>query len=247
MKLAGGCLICGSKLLYSENPERMNCSSCGKEYSSHAQCEQGHFICDECHQKDAMDYIETVCTHSPSANPVQLANAIMSNPKVSLHGPEHHFLVPAVLIAAYYNIKGTPELIPEKLTLAKQRAKNILGGFCGFYGNCGAGVGAGIFMAIITNSTPLSEKEWKFSNLITANSLYEIAQEGGPRCCKRDTWISLLTAVEFVEEHLGLTMETTAVTCNYYIRNKECRRTDCRFYPIVTKKPQPLKVLRPLS
>ena len=245
MTTLDGCLICGSKLLYLEKPEPMNCNACGQEYASNAKCEQGHFICDECHQKEGTDYIETVCCNSQSTDPIQLANSIMSNPKISLHGPEHHFLVPAVLLTAYYNVKGTPELIPEKLVLAKQRSKNILGGFCGFYGNCGAAVGAGIFMAIVTNCTPLSENEWKLSNLITAECLYDIAVEGGPRCCKRNTWLALRTAIKSAEDDLDVRMESSNVNCSYSKRNKECRQEDCRFFPIAPVKLTTFKVLRP--
>jgi hypothetical protein len=33
----------------------------------------------------------------------------MNSEQVPMHGPEHHFIVPAVLLAAYYNIKDDPE------------------------------------------------------------------------------------------------------------------------------------------
>jgi hypothetical protein len=32
-----------------------------------------------------------------------MALNLMKNPQIKMHGPEHHFLVPAVLLAAYYN------------------------------------------------------------------------------------------------------------------------------------------------
>jgi hypothetical protein len=59
--------------------------------------------------------------------------------KMRQHGPELHFLVPAVLISAYSNTKGEPGEKEAKIKKARQRAEKILGGFCGFYGNCGAG------------------------------------------------------------------------------------------------------------
>ena len=34
-----------------------------------------------------------------------MAIEIMKSPMINMHGPEHHFLVPAVLITSYYNIK----------------------------------------------------------------------------------------------------------------------------------------------
>ncbi|VUT25840.1 MAG: hypothetical protein MOIL_01256 [Candidatus Methanolliviera sp. GoM_oil] len=56
-----------------------------------------------------------------------------------------------------------------------------LGGFCGYHGDCGAAVGTGIFISLITDATPLSKHEWKLSNLMTAKSLLSIANHGGPR------------------------------------------------------------------
>jgi len=227
-----GCLICNSDLVYLEKAEPMNCSVCKKVFFSNAKCVNGHFICDTCHEKEGFDYIETLCSNSESINPVELANSIMSNPKIKLHGPEHHFLVPAVLITAYYNKIGNQSMIQKKLVIAKERAKHILGGFCGLYGNCGAGVGTGIFMSIILNSTPLSNEEWKLSNLITSKSLYEIAIHGGPRCCKRDTYLSLETTIKFIEENLSVSLDHSEIICDYYKRNKECKLKDCPYFPI---------------
>jgi hypothetical protein len=231
MMSADGCLICQAELRYQEESQQMRCSICGRAVLSNARCAEGHFVCDACHEMGGMDYIETVCTNSSTANPLELANEIMRNPNIKMHGPEHHYLVPAVLLTAYYNATGEATLIPRKLKVARERAANILGGFCGFYGNCGAGVGTGIFLSIILNSTPVAEEEWRLSNLLTSQSLYNIALHGGPRCCKRDTFLSLQTAVEFVSEHLNVSLEDSAISCSFYSRNKQCRMQDCPFFP----------------
>lgn len=68
----------------------------------------------------------------------------MRNPNVKMHGPEHHFLVSAILLAAYYNTKKDYKEKATKIRMAKKRASQILGGFCGFYGDCGVAVGTGI-------------------------------------------------------------------------------------------------------
>jgi hypothetical protein len=123
-----------------------------------------------------------------------------------MHGPEHHFLVPAVLLAAYYNIKGDTEQKKRKIKAARERSSNILGGFCGFHGDCGAAVGTGIFVSLVTEATPLSIEEWRLSNMMTSKSLYSVAIHGGPRCCKRNTFLSIIEAVKFLEENFGITM-----------------------------------------
>jgi len=226
-----GCIICGSDLVYSERSEVMQCSICKGSYDSNAKCTEGHFVCDACHEMEGFDYISAFCCISNSTNPVEIADQIMGNPKIKLHGPEHHFLVPAVLLTAYYNKTGKPEMIREKLRIARQRAKVVLGGFCGFYGTCGAAIGTGIFMSVMSGATPLSKEEWTLSNRITAACLYEIANIGGPRCCKRVTYLALGKAVEFIEEHLDVILDPTEVTCSWYKRNKECISNECPFFP----------------
>jgi hypothetical protein len=147
-----------------------------------------------------------------------------------MHGPEHHFLVPAVLISAYYNALGTPEHKEAKLKTALSRSKNVLGGFCGFYGSCGAGVGTGIFTSVVLGATPMSGKEWKLSNLATAESLKAIALSGGPRCCKRDSFKAIETSVLFVKEHLNLQLQSSKIDCLFPSKNRECQYDDCEYF-----------------
>lgn len=226
-----GCIICGADLVYLSKSELMECSICKKECLSNAKCINGHFICDSCHEKDGFDYILQFCRNSITTNPAELANAIMGNPKIKMHGPEHHFLVPAVLLTSYYNKTGEPDLITEKLKVAKERAQNILGGFCGFYGNCGAAVGTGIFMSIILNANPLSGEEWGLSNLITAETLLKVANNGGPRCCKRNTYLALKIAVDFLKTHQNIALDIGEIKCRFFAQNKECKKKECKFFP----------------
>ncbi len=225
-----GCIICGEDLVYRENTSEMTCSVCGESMPSNADCVNGHFVCDRCHSSDANEYIYRFCAASREKNPIALARAIMKNPSVKMHGPEHHYLVPAVLITAYYNTAGEPENIPRKLETARKRAEKVLGGFCGFYGTCGAGVGAGIFLSIVQNATPLSVDEWRYGNLVTARCLEVIAEHGGPRCCKRDTFLALETTIRFLDEHLGIVLDSSEVHCEWSEINRECVEYRCPFY-----------------
>jgi hypothetical protein len=154
----------------------------------------------------------------------------MHHPSVKMHGPEHHFLVPAVLISSYYTMKKDPELKRKTLESARKRASHVLGGFCGSHGSCGAAMGTGIFMSLILNSTPLKTTEWKNSNLMTSRALETIARQGGPRCCKRDTYLAILETVKFLESELKEIMEAIPPVCEFSERNKECLRDKCNFF-----------------
>jgi hypothetical protein len=227
-----GCLICGEELVYEKETEQLECFYCKQLYDSNAKCKNGHFVCDRCHSLPAMDLIENYCISSKSEDPLELALTLMRNPNIKMHGPEHHFLVPAVLLAAYYNIKKDYKEKATKIRMAKKRAEQILGGFCGFYGNCGAAVGTGIFVSLITNATPLSVTDWKLANLVTAKSLLTIAEHGGPRCCKRTTFLAILEAADFVKENFGVSFEVNKeLKCEFYPLNTECLQQNCPFHP----------------
>ena len=98
-----------------------------------------------------------------------------------------------------------------------------------FWGACGAGISAGQFLAIATASTPLAREPWGLSNQMTARALDSIGKVGGPRCCKRDSWLAVQAAVDFVREHLGVEMQHSVPVCSYSARNSQCIGKRCPF------------------
>jgi hypothetical protein len=227
-----GCLICGKDLIYYDNEKSFKCFYCGKTVESNVTCINNHFVCDSCHSLSGNELIFKTCINSKVKDPLNLAFKLMKSPKIMMHGPEHHFLVPAVLITAYFNNLGKTKNKEVTLIKARKRSEKILGGFCGTHGVCGAAVGTGIFISIITNANPLSEKEWKLSNQITAKSLEKIAYYGGPRCCKRNTILAIIGAVSFVKEKLNLEIPIDKnILCDFSDLNKECIKEKCPFYP----------------
>jgi len=147
-----------------------------------------------------------------------------------MHGPEHHVLIGSALLTAYHNSGGKIHL-PEALKVMRQRGSQLPGGICGLWGNCGAGVSAGIFMSIITGSTPLSGATWRLSNLMTSRCLESIAEFGGPRCCKRDGFLAIKTAVPYVATHCNIQMELPEkLECHFSSRNRECIKKQCPFF-----------------
>ncbi len=225
-----GCLICGDELVYQDDLS-VTCSMCGRKFRAEVSCAQGHFVCDDCHAAPAEALIEKICLESVDFDPLQLAHRIMKQDAIKMHGPEHHFLVAACLLVSFAHNTGQTEHLSSWMQKAKQRAKKLPGGFCGTHGNCGAGVGAGIFVSIISNASPLSGVEWQLSNLMTAKSLHSIAMSGGPRCCKRDTYLSIIEAVAFVHEHFKYEMPVKdTIICEFSHLNGQCKKLDCKFY-----------------
>ena len=226
-----GCLVCGDRLEYGTVPGRATCYFCGDSYETETICPQGHFVCDRCHRAPAEEIISAYCSSTAETDPTAITRTLMDTPQVKMHGPEHHFLVPAALIASYCNVTKKPDLKSRKIEQAHSRAELVKGGFCGSHGDCGAAVGTGIFVSLVTGATPLSREEWRLSNLVTAKSLEAIALHGGPRCCKRNAFLAIMAAADFVKEHLGVSLPIKKpIQCTYSPLNAECLMADCPFY-----------------
>jgi hypothetical protein len=67
---------------------------------------------------------------------------------------------------------------------------------------------------------------------MTAASLEQIGEIGGPRCCKRDSFLSILTAIDFVKENFGIEMEKPEVVCSFSAQNNQCIGKRCPFSKI---------------
>ncbi len=225
------CLICGEELAYLDKPEPMKCMYCGTQADSNVRCLGGHFICDQCHSLRGNELIKQYSIDTSLVDPLEIAVILMRDERIKMHGPEHHLLVPAVLLAAYYNSRGEMAAKAEKIEQAQTRARNVLGGFCGFYGACGAAIGTGIFISLITGATPLSKNEWKLANLLTSRSLSKIAGLGGPRCCKRDTFLAILEAADFLVENFNTRLSIKRdIKCEFSDYIRECLEAECPFY-----------------
>ena len=229
-KDVNACLICGAPLVYLPEARPMECAGCGRTFSSNAMCENGHFICDDCHRAPALVVIRQRCLEAKDTDPIALAEKLMQEPTVHMHGPEHHVLAGAALLTAYHNVTGKPGLEAD-LEKMVQRGKQVPGGTCGFFGCCGAAVSAGIFGAIVLESTPLSEETWGKANLLTSQCLANEAKVGGPRCCKRNVYLSILTAVKVLEAELDVTLPIPSRTvCRFSHKCRECLRERCPFF-----------------
>lgn len=221
------CLVCGAPLSYLEKEEPMECAACHKKENSKTRCVNGHYICNDCHTR-GMDQIIRICLEETSKDPVHIMTRLMSQPFCHMHGPEHHIMVGSALLTAYKNAGGELDLA-EALAEMMNRGKGVPGGACGFWGACGAGISSGMFISIISKSTPLAKEPFALSHKMTSASLGKIGEIGGPRCCKRDSFLSILAAVDFVEEHFGVKMEKTEIVCGYSYKNNQCIGNRCPF------------------
>ena len=221
------CLICKAPLEYLETDVLMECAICHKKENSKTRCVNGHYVCNDCHTR-GLDTIIGVCLKETSKDPIAIIERMMALPFCHMHGPEHHVMVGAALLTAYKNAGGDIDL-SGSLSEMMSRGRNVPGGACGFWGACGAGISSGMFVSIISKSTPLAGQPFALSHKMTAKSLERIGEIGGPRCCKRDSFLSILAAVDFVKEQFGVEMEKREVVCGYSAQNNQCIGKRCPF------------------
>jgi len=125
------CLICGVPLRYLEHDVQMECAICHKTESSKTSCEQGHYVCSECHTS-GIDAIIGVCLGESSRNPIEIVRKLMALPFCHMHGPEHHIMVGSALLTAYKNAGGDIDL-KSALAEMQSRSRQVSGGACGFW------------------------------------------------------------------------------------------------------------------
>jgi len=228
MESKENCGVCGKPLIYGTKEVLKHCDFCGKEFKALIYCPEGHYVCDDCHSRGALDVLRDVLKTTTSTDPIEILEKVMAHPSVPMHGPEHHAMVPAIIVAAVKNA-GYP--VPEgAIEKALERGSKVPGGWCGFYGACGAAIGVGTAVSVSTGATPLTGKTRALANEATAFALNKMI-DGGPRCCKRASRKALEAAVEFLKAKLDINLNINQeIKCQYVQRNRECIREACAYY-----------------
>lgn len=225
------CLVCGESIVYWEEARAVTCCVCGKEETGRCVCAEGHYVCDACHRAGGVDWVMERCLSTGSTDPVAIAVEMMDNQAIYPNGPEHHTLFGAALMAAYANAGGEIDL-EKGLSELRRRSMQVPGGTCGFWGVCGAAASAGQFYSVISGSTPMRRESWARCQRLTSRILGKLADQGGPRCCKRTGFTAILETAAYVEETVGVRMDVTKEPrCRFFARNEECLKLDCPYYP----------------
>jgi hypothetical protein len=155
---------------------------------------------------------------------------IRSHPSFPVHGPEHHSLVPAVILTCLRN--SGVSVTDEQILTAAERGQSIAGGACAFFGACGAALGGGIAIAVLTGATPLDGEKRRFVQQATRSVLGDIAAYDAARCCQRDSWLALRALSKWMAERMGISLEAAArVACSQFADNRECIHRQCPLWP----------------
>ena len=176
------------------------------------------------------------CLQQKSNNPIEIFMNIANYDYVRIHGPEHHILDGAVLLTAYFNAGGDINL-KNSLDELMNRGLKMPGATCGMWGVCGAVSSMGAALSIIDGTGPLStDSSWGKHMEFTSRALARLAEVGGPRCCKRDAFLSFQKAIEFVNDNYDVKLTEINVECMYSQKNEQCIKERCPFYKHEKKK-----------
>lgn len=174
--------------------------------------------------------IKEECLKSTSQNPIELAFDIMQKDYISIHGPEHHILDGSCFLTALHNA-GVDFDLNEALDEMIERGRQMPGATCGQWGVCGSTSSVGAALSIIHKTGPLSNNQYYKDNMnFVSRALGKLAESGGPRCCKRNAFLSLLTAIDFVNTEYGIKLTKNDITCIFSSENKQCIGLSCPFY-----------------
>jgi len=221
-----GCVVCGAELAYLENNKEHTCFYCKKSEKVNTVCNNGHYVCDECHSKDAAEFIKMFAKRATYSDMIEMMEKIREHPSMRIHGTEHHSMVPAIMVSVYKNSGG--RVSNEDIDTAVERGQTIAGGSCAFMGVCGAVSGVGTGFSILMKANPYKAKERKILQNITKEVLEEIAGFEAARCCQRDCFVALKAASKLSYAILGKTLVADYhMVCTQYADNKECIGIQC--------------------
>lgn len=171
------------------------------------------------------------CLGEKSTSPYEIFRNVACGDFVRMHGPEHHVLDGATVLTAYRNAGGNVDL-PAALNELMSRGLQMPGAMCGRWGVCGATASVGAALSILETTGPLtSDDSWGSHMAYTSRALEALSRIGGPRCCKRDAYISLETAVDYIRERFGIRLEKDDIHCEFHPQNAQCLGERCPFFP----------------
>lgn len=184
---------------------------------------------------DNYTLIKNICLNANTSDPITLAKDIMKNENINIHGPIHHIIDGACFMTAMHNA-GAKFDLDKALDEMIARGQKMPGATCGQWGMCGSSSSIGAALAIIHETGPLSNNEYYQDNLyLVSKALAKIADVGGPRCCKRNAFLSLSSAIDFVEEKYAIRLTKQAIKCDFSNQNKQCIGIRCPFYKTDTQ------------
>lgn len=227
------CALCGSPLEYLETSSPLTCHVCGREDRGHVVCPRGHYVCEACHGADFMERLPLLLDGASSASPAALAEDLMAEPDLPMLGCEHAHVAAGALMRALENA-GVAGVTPHHRAEALERtAHQAVSAYCGLSGVCGVVPALGACYSVLVGGQCGKGPETRAAMELVSRLAAATAAEADPGCCKAYVRSGLREAAAFLEERLGIVLESApAVVCADVERHPHgCRGADCAWHP----------------
>ncbi len=225
-----GCMICGKPIVILTEPKVLACQYCGQEKRVESCCEDGHFVCDQCHIHAAADIITKACLTTKEKDVIAIFKELRAHPDFPTHGPHHHPMIPGILLAAYRNNGG--QISDEQIITGISRGILVPGASCSFFGVDGAAIGVGIAFSVIIEASPFKGETRQAVQKIVIRVAQKIAEQPFSRCCQRDCWTALKEAELIAAEMLEHPIPAQApLQCEQFRNTDHCAGKRCPLFP----------------
>ena len=105
------------------------------------------------------------------------------------------------------------------------------GAMCGYWGVCGSVASLGACLSILHHTGPLSDDIYYQDHMeFTSRVIHKMSDIGGPRCCKRNAFLSISEACLFVNEKYGVELSVSPISCEFSSFNQQCIKNRCPFH-----------------
>ncbi len=228
-----GCMVCGADLTYMQKSTEKACFYCGKHLTTQLICSVGHFVCDACHVHAGIGVIEKICIETQETDMLGLLGLIRKHPSIPIHGPEHHAMIPGIILSTYRNLGG--KIDNQQILTAVRRGAEVAGGYCAWMGICGVAVGVGIAFGTLLESNPLKARQRSLTQRIVLEIMQVLSSLEAARCCRRECVLALHKTAELSKKHLPITLIAGKCSpCRQTEANQECLGEKCPLRPVET-------------
>jgi hypothetical protein len=223
------CVICGAEYGLAPLAIETRCVRCQAPVVTRFSCPAGHAECDVCRSRATVAYLLDAHASIVSADPVAVFFTLRQGNAFPQHGPEHHALAAASVLFAYAKAYDHPD--EQVIASTIDQAALLPMGTCGLWGACSAALGVGMAVGAILGSTPKTGDARGCAQLVVAAILGRLGQLRAPRCCRRETLLSLRMVCDLSSVYLPHPLATTTpVACDQMGTHAECRQAACPFH-----------------
>ena len=230
-----GCLLCDQNINDIDTAFLVPCSICGTPTTILRPLQTPPYMCETCEEHETYTFVTDALLGNAALDPVTIMLDIVHERAVNICSNNFLYLTCGALLSSYLKTSNSTNL-PRMLTLAKERIFALPRSACSLWSSYGIAQAAAIFGTLIAPHHENKSDPHSVSQHIVLKGLTSIAtsyyRHGGPRCCRRNAFVILLSTITFLRKHFDYPMAyPTNITCSFSNTSRSCGQPQCAFYP----------------